>query len=85
MKSWELRKQTTKTTERRVTELTEHMKEFGVIHKSLHLCILSIYASIVLFADDAALSYILLKRFAEQAKYGPEECGLLAGRKRTYS
>ena len=79
MKSWELRKQTTKTTERRVTELTKHMKEFGVIHKSLQ------YASIALFADDAALSYILLKRFAEQAKYGPEECGLLAGRKRTYS
>ena len=79
MKSWELRKQTTKTTERRVTELTEHMKEFGVIHKSLQ------YASIVLFADDAALSYILLKRFAEQAKYAPEECGLLVGRKRTYS
>ena len=34
-------------------EMTEHMKEFGVVHKSLQ------YAFLALFAYDAALSYIL--------------------------
>ena len=36
-----------------MTELTEHMKEFGVVYKSLQ------YAFLALFAYDAALSYIL--------------------------
>ena len=64
MKSWELRKQTTKTTERRVTELTEHMKEFGVVHKSLmHLL------PYLLMTQRCPIFFLLLKRFAEQAKY----------------